>query len=88
MNATTLPTSGRAKGLRRRLLVVATILAIADGLDLSLFGVTLPVILAKGEFGVTPETAGAVAGAQLFGMRVGAVVAGTIAAWRSARTSG
>ncbi|WP_055711294.1 hypothetical protein [Streptomyces torulosus] len=62
MSATTLPTSDRAKALRRRFLVVATILAIADGFDLSLFGVTLPVILAKGEFGVRPETAGAVAG--------------------------
>ncbi|MFG3620604.1 MFS transporter [Nocardia sp. NPDC047654] len=79
MNATTLPTSDRAKALRRRFLVVATILAIADGFDASLVGVTLPVILAKGEFGVTPGTAGAVASAQLLGMLVGAVVAGILA---------
>jgi AAHS family benzoate transporter-like MFS transporter len=79
MTAAILTTADRARGLRGRFLVVATILAIADGFDGSLVGVTLPVILAKGAFGVTPENAGAVASAQLFGMLVGAVVAGILA---------
>lgn len=78
MTAATLTTADRARGLRARFLIVATVLAIADGFDGSLVGVTLPVILAKGEFGVTPETAGAVASAQLFGMLIGAVVAGIL----------
>jgi AAHS family benzoate transporter-like MFS transporter len=75
---TTLSTADRARKRRRRFLVVATALAIVDGFDAGLVGLTLPVILARSEFGVTPATAGAVASAQLFGMLVGAVIAGVV----------
>jgi AAHS family benzoate transporter-like MFS transporter len=79
MTVTSPRTADRGSGLRRRFLFIATVVAIADGFDASLVGISLPVILARGEFGVTPESAGTVASAQLFGMLVGAVLAGFLA---------
>jgi AAHS family benzoate transporter-like MFS transporter len=64
---------------RTAFLVVTLFIALTDGFDLSVFGVTLPVMIAKGEWGITSLTAGTIASAQLFGMLVGSLVLGYLA---------
>ncbi|GAA4546619.1 MFS transporter [Pseudonocardia xishanensis] len=58
--------------------VVLTCLAVTiiDGIDLLMFGAVLPVLIQNGEWGITAVTAGVVGSLSLFGMMIGATVAG------------
>jgi AAHS family benzoate transporter-like MFS transporter len=67
-----------ARAVQASFIVTATLIAVTDGLDGSLFGVTLPWMLEHGALGITVANSGAIVSAQLFGMLVGAVVAGII----------
>ncbi|OLL83926.1 aromatic acid transporter protein, MFS superfamily [Pseudonocardia sp. Ae263_Ps1] len=49
---------------------------IIDGIDLLMFGAVLPTLLERGEWGITAVSAGLVGSLSLFGMMIGATVAG------------
>lgn len=65
----------RAAGSRA---VVLTCLAVTiiDGIDLMMFGVVLPVLLENKEWGITAVEAGLIGSLSLFGMAIGAMLAG------------
>jgi AAHS family benzoate transporter-like MFS transporter len=51
---------------------------VFDGYDLVVYGTTIPSILAYGEWGVTPEQAGAIGSYALMGMLIGTLAVGAI----------
>lgn len=59
------------------LLALCTLLIVADGYDLAVVGVALPVIMK--DMGVAPTAAGFMASAAIVGMMLGAIVFGTLA---------
>ncbi|PWU61108.1 hypothetical protein DLE60_07365 [Micromonospora globispora] len=60
------------------LLVLVTVIAVADGYDLTVLSAALPVILAKHEWGLTAATAGVVASIQMLGLLIGAILSGSL----------
>jgi AAHS family benzoate transporter-like MFS transporter len=69
-------TDKRVRGRATAFLAVVTTIALADGFDSSLTAITMPVLIATGEWGTTAQSAAAIPTAQLAGMLVGAVLAG------------
>ncbi|MDQ0691320.1 MFS transporter [Arthrobacter sp. W4I7] len=76
--STAIDQARRARRTRIAFLAITTFIALLDGFDLSIMGVTLPVLLARETWGITALSAGTVASAQLFGMLVGAILSGTL----------
>jgi AAHS family benzoate transporter-like MFS transporter len=68
-----------ASRARNAFIISATIVAISDGFDGGIFGVSLPKMLEQGVLGINVGNSGTVASAQLFGMLIGAVLAGILA---------
>lgn len=59
------------------ILFICTLVIVADGYDILVVGVALPLIVR--DMGVTPTQAGVMASASVFGMMIGAVLSGSVA---------
>ncbi|ACM28727.1 MFS transporter [Rhizobium rhizogenes] len=61
------------------IIVLCGLLILFDGYDLIVYGAVVPALLNEPGWGLTPVTAGRAASLTLFGMLLGALVAGTLA---------
>jgi AAHS family benzoate transporter-like MFS transporter len=77
--STTVPTDRQTGRARAALLALATMITVSDGFDVTLSGITLPLVIKEGTWGVTAATAGTIASALLLGMFLGALLAGSLA---------
>lgn len=71
----------RAGGVRKTALGVVAICWLTimfDGYDVIMYGAVVPPLLAYQDWAMTPAEAGVIGGLALFGMLIGALVAGTI----------
>ncbi|HZE40855.1 MAG TPA: MFS transporter [Stackebrandtia sp.] len=73
------PPSTALKRLSIRVTVLCWFLVLLDGLDLFVYGASLPGVLDDKGFGLTPGAAGNIGSLNTFGMLLGALSAGVIA---------
>lgn len=80
MSAPELPTAAEAASSRLSVRVTALcwVLVLLDGLDLFVYGATLPGVLADKGFGLTAVTGGTIGSLTTFGMMLGALASGVI----------
>ncbi len=58
-----------------------------DGMDVNIYGATMPYMLDDGDFGLTPATAGTIGSWTTSGMLVGALTAGNMTDWVGRRVT-
>lgn len=79
MSSTTVqPAAAAHRRLSIRVTALCWVLVLLDGLDLFVYGATLPGVLADQDFGLTTVTAGEIGSLTTFGMLLGALAVGTI----------
>lgn len=80
MSTPELPTAAEAASRRLsvRVTAVCWVLVLLDGLDLFVYGATLPGVLADKGFGLTAITGGTIGSLTTFGMMLGALASGII----------